>query len=87
MKPGYKTSEFWITAIANIVGASLAILAIRGLVSSEESALYIELLNAITPAVVPLVLAYINGKYIKSRESVKVAEATKQVEVIREVVE
>lgn len=31
MKPGYKTSEFWLTLLANIIGGAIAV----GLVPSE----------------------------------------------------
>lgn len=72
-KPGYKTTEFWITAISNIIGASLAILAARGLLSQEESALWLTLVQSIAIAVIPITLAFINGRYINSRASVKTA--------------
>lgn len=74
-KPGYKTTEFWITAISNIVGAVIAILAARGLVSQEEGALWLTLIQAIAVAAIPVALAFINGRYINSRAEVKTAAA------------
>jgi hypothetical protein len=74
-KPGYKTTEFWITAVSNIVGAVIAILAARGLVSQEEGALWLTLAQAVAIAVIPLALVFINGRYINSRATVKAAQA------------
>ena len=77
-KPGYKTTEFWITAVSNIVGAVIAILAARGLVSQEEGALWLTLIQAIAVAAIPVALAFINGRYINSRAEVKRAAANCQ---------
>ena len=77
-KPGYKTTEFWITAISNIVGAVIAILAARGLVSQEEGALWLTLVQAVAVAAIPVALAFINGRYINSRAAVKTAPANCQ---------
>lgn len=74
-KPGYKTTEFWITAVSNIVGAVIAILAARGLVSQEEGALWLTLIQAVAVAAIPVALAFINGRYINSRAAVKTAQA------------
>jgi hypothetical protein len=70
-KPGYKTTEFWLTAVGNIAGAVLAILAARGLITDEESNLYLQLVEALAVAVIPLALAAVNFAYIKSRQQVK----------------
>ena len=72
-KPGYKTTEFWITAVSNIVGAAIAILAARGLVSQEEGALWLTLIQAVAVAAIPVALAFINGRYINSRAAIKTA--------------
>ena len=74
-KPGYKTTEFWITSVSNIVGAAIAILAARGLVSQEEGALWLTLIQAVAVAAIPVALAFINGRYINSRAAVKAAQA------------
>lgn len=70
-KPGYKTTEFWITAVVNIVAAIVSILVIRDLMTPQESELYVVLAKAIAGAVVPLVAAYVNGRYINARAAVK----------------
>lgn len=70
-KPGYKTTEFWITAVVNIVAAVVAILAVRGLVSETEAELYVTLAQAVVGAVAPLVIAFTSGRYINSRAKIK----------------
>lgn len=80
---GIKTSEFWITAIANIAGAIVAILAARGLLTNEEGDLWIALINAIAVAAVPMALAYVNGKYIESRATLKSEAIAARVEMER----
>lgn len=73
VKPGYKTTEFWVTAVVNIVTAVIGILAVRGLVTAEEGNLYIALANAVVAAIAPLVLAYVTAKYAEGRAMVKAA--------------
>ena len=72
-KPGIKTSEFWITAVVNIAGAIIAIMAAYGLIKSEEQALWLQLVQSLSVAVIPLVLAIVNYAYINSRAKVKTA--------------
>lgn len=72
-KPGIKTTEFWLTAIVNIAGAVLAILAARGLISNEESDLWLQLIQAVAVAAIPLALAIVNKSYIDGRNAIKVA--------------
>lgn len=72
-KPGVKSSEFWLTAVVNITGAILAILAARGLVSAEEADLWVTLIQAVAVAVIPLALAIVNKSYIDNRKEIKVA--------------
>lgn len=74
MKDGINTSEFWITAVMNIVGAVFMILAGYGIVTEEERELWIALARALVLAIVPMALAYTNGKYIDSRKEVKAAQ-------------
>lgn len=72
-KPGIYTSEFWLTAVANICGALLALLAGYRLITQEEGALWLALAQALAAAIVPLALAYTNGRYIDSRAQLKTA--------------
>lgn len=73
LKPGYKTTEFWITAVVNIAGALIAILAGYGTIKGEEGELWLGLVQALALAIVPLVLAFVNGRYINARAAVKAA--------------
>ena len=70
-KPGIRTSEFWITAVVNIAGAILAILAARGLVKAEDSDLWLTLVQSLAVTVIPLAMAIVNSAYIQSRAQVK----------------
>ena len=72
-KPGIKTTEFWITAIVNIAGAVIAILAAYGLIKSEQQALWLQLVQSLSVAIVPIVLAIVNYAYINGRSKVKAA--------------
>ena len=70
-KAGIKTTEFWLTAVSNIAGSAVALLAAYGLVSQEHSSLWLGLVQAVAVAVIPLALAVINGRYISARAEVK----------------
>jgi hypothetical protein len=71
VKTGYRTTEFWVVAIVNMVTAIIGILAVRGLVTAQEGELYIALASAVVAAVAPLVLAYTTAQYAQSRARVK----------------
>jgi len=71
VKPGVKTSEFWITAIVNIAGAVVAVLAARGLMTQEEGDLWLVLVRTVGMAMIPLALALVNVAYIQSRGKIK----------------
>jgi multisubunit Na+/H+ antiporter MnhB subunit len=73
LKQGYKTTEFWLTAVVNIAGAVIAILAGYGIVKGEEGELWLALFEALALAIVPLVMAFVNGRYINARAAVKTA--------------
>jgi hypothetical protein len=74
-KPGIKTSEFWATAVVNIVSAVVAILAVRGLVDPREGQLYVVLAEAIVAALAPVIMAFTTRRYIASREAIKTASS------------
>jgi hypothetical protein len=73
VKSGIYTSEFWVTAIVNIAMAVLGVLAARGLVSGDEAELWVNLIQAITVAVVPVVMAIVTTSYTNGRARVKEA--------------
>lgn len=70
-KAGVYTTEFWLTAVANVGGAAIALLAAYGLVREEHGRLWLNLAQALAVAVVPLALAWINSSYIAGRAAVK----------------
>jgi hypothetical protein len=70
-KPGIKTTEFWLTAVVNIAGAVVALLAGYGLVREDEGTLWLALVRALAVAVIPLALAWVNSSYIRARSEVK----------------
>ncbi|MBP6471223.1 MAG: hypothetical protein KBE23_06500 [Chloroflexi bacterium] len=74
MKSGYKTTEFWLTAVVNIAAAVVAILAARGLLSNQEGELWLALVQAIAVAVAPLVMGAVTAVYTQSRAKVKAAD-------------
>lgn len=69
IKPGHKTTEFWMTAITNVVLAVFGALVTFGSLSGEQA----EALQAIVLAVVPLAIAIATGAYATSRAKVKAA--------------
>jgi len=72
-KPGLKTTEFWITAVVNIAGAIITLLAAYGFIRREEQTMWVQLVQSLAVAVVPLVIAIVNYAYIESRGKVKAA--------------
>jgi hypothetical protein len=73
IKSGVRTTEFYITLAVNIVAAILGVLAVKGLISSEEQSAYLTLGQAIIAGLMPLVMAYTSGKYVNARAMVKAA--------------
>ena len=63
MKPGYKTTEMWLT----LIGSVLALLVGYGALSIEESALW----YGVAVAFVPLAIAIMVGLYSYGRAKVK----------------
>lgn len=70
-KPGIYTTEFWLTAVSNVAGATIAVLAAYGLVTDEYSNLWLTLVQAIAVVVIPVAMAFVNGRYIDARAEVK----------------
>jgi multidrug resistance efflux pump len=74
MKPGYKTTEFWITVIVNLAAAVVAILAARGLIAADESSLWIALAQAVAVAVAPIVAGIVTKSYVDGRSALKLGQ-------------
>jgi VIT1/CCC1 family predicted Fe2+/Mn2+ transporter len=84
MKPGYKTTEFWLTAIASILGALVPIVIAYGLLTAEEAEMWLNLILAVAAVVVPIVLLNSATKYTQSRTSLKETEALVAAEALKE---
>lgn len=54
IKPGYKTTEFWVTILVTLVG----ILQLTGVIGNEEGQQWIDVLTPLILAIVPAVYAY-----------------------------
>ena len=73
-KPGYRTTEFWLTAILNIAGAVVAILVARNMLTQEEADLWLALVQAIAVAAIPAAIAYATASYTRSRTALKITQ-------------
>lgn len=79
MKPGIKTSEFWVTLIVSVLGPLLTILAMMGVISFEDVAEMQESLTTATTEIgkaVALIVANIASawtaiRYTQQRTSLK----------------
>ena len=67
-KPGYETSEFWITLVSTMVPNLITILAISKLVPTEIASTLSTALVSVLSGVITIVVAL---KYIKSRTEIK----------------
>ena len=73
MEKATNTSEFWVTAFVNVVMAVVAILAARGVVSSEEGELWVQLAATIAAVVAPLVMGWVSKSYVEGRQALREA--------------
>lgn len=72
IKPGWQTSEFWMTVTSSIVG----MLALFGVVTKEEADSIVVLVQSLVTALIGLALAVAPiVAYIKSRAEIKRAHA------------
>lgn len=78
-KPGIQTTEFWLTAVSNVCGAAMALLAGYGVISYEEGEQWLALVQALALAVIPLALAYTNGRYIEARTTIKSVQSQESI--------
>lgn len=72
MEKATNTSEFWVTAFVNVVMAVVAILAARGVVSSDEGELWVQLAATIAAVVAPLVMGWVSKSYVEGRQALRV---------------
>jgi len=67
MKPGIKTTEFWLSAVGGLVVAVMALFVGYGAITSEQADLWIGLILAAAP----IAIAVISANYASSRAKVK----------------
>lgn len=82
MTDGVKTSEFWLSLIAQVVGAVIPFLVLYGVLTNEEGMAWQSLIVALATLLVPLVLALVAKGYTDNRTMLKVEVA--HLEVLRE---
>lgn len=72
----YKTPEFWITALTEIVIAVVAILVARGLLASDEGQLWVELARVLIGPIAIIVMGLVAKGYTAHMTQVRVARLT-----------
>lgn len=70
-KNGYKTTEFWLSAVGVLLTALLALLVGYGIISTEQADLWLNLLVASAPIAAALIIM----SYNNSRAKVKAASS------------
>ena len=73
MQPGYKTTEFWMTAIGGIVAAVIPLLVAYRVLDEEQGQLWAGLILAVAAVVVPVVIGSMVKSYTAARADVKMA--------------
>jgi len=72
LKPGYKTTEFWLTVAVQV----LPLLVIFNVLSQPEAETLAQSIEQATQAIAALVAAIVPiWRYVESRKAVKIAEA------------
>ena len=69
----YKSPEFWIASLTEIVIAIVAILVARGLFSAEEGKLWIQLAQVLIGPLTVVVMALVARSYIGHMTAVRTA--------------
>ena len=70
LKPGIKTTEFWLSAISGLVVAIMALLIGYNVVTNEQADLWTGLILAASP----IAIAIITANYSKARSETKAAK-------------
>lgn len=71
MQPGYKTTEFWMSAIGAIVAAVIPLLVAYKVLDEAQGQLWAALVLAVAGVVVPVVIGSIVKNYTESRMVIK----------------
>lgn len=68
---GYKTTEFWLSAIGALVSVIFPLLVAYGVLDSEKGEMWATLILAVAGVVVPIVVGSIAKNYTNNRTAVK----------------
>lgn len=71
MQPGYRTTEFWMTAIGAVVAAVIPLLVAYRVLDEEQGQLWAGLILAVAGVVVPVVIGSMVKNYTEARMVVK----------------
>ena len=74
VKPGVRTSEFWVTLIMGLVTAVVGVMVAQGVLSEEIGGLAVQVIGLLVVAVVPIVLGWLGASYIHSRTTLKLED-------------
>lgn len=72
MDTGYKTTEFWLSAVASLAAVIFPLLIAYGMLTSEEAELWQNLLLAVAAVIVPVVIGSIAKTYTAKRTELKI---------------
>ena len=68
IKPGWKTTEFWMTSVTVLLSAIVALFVGYGVLSQEQGSLWLQLLVAVAGLAIP---AYVVARYGQGRAQIK----------------
>ena len=71
VKPGVRTSEFWMTVVMSLVLAVLSVLVVAEVITEAESEILAKLILLVVSAVVPLAISGMTVRYTDSRTRIK----------------
>lgn len=71
VKPGYKTTEFWLTLIVTLVTSFMAVLVIYGVVTTEQATVLETFILSVVAVVLPIMTITMNQKYALGRNNLK----------------
>jgi fucose permease len=79
---GYKTTEFWLSAIGALVAVVFPLLVAYGVLDSEKGEMWAALILAVAGVVVPIVVGSIAKNYADNRTAVKLEAVSLEREAV-----
>jgi len=71
IKPGWKTTEFWLTGVTVLIGALIGIFVVYGVLTKEQAEAWTQLLIAFAGLVIPVAIAWATIRYGQGRAELK----------------